>query len=124
MRQYGNVYLGTPSQMDMRVSAPTDIFIVQPDPVDMGVGMEMGDHCSVVCLHRGRRWGNCRSVWQRIAVFGNGPKRIQDYQYRCDDYFRFGAFSRDTGRSENSLNIVLDDVLVTGSLIQFFCSRS
>ena len=45
---------------------------------------------------------------------GNESKRIQDYRnYRCDDFVRFRDENGD-GRSDNNLNIVLDDVLVTG----------
>ena len=91
----------------------TDIFVVETMPLDGGMA-DSTPSAPSVCIEPPeivdvpvRLETNCRS--------GNQPKRIQDYRnYRCEDYFRFGPSDPDNGRSENSINVVLDEVVVTG----------
>lgn len=90
----------------------TDIFVVTPDPepeFDAGMSITPPSSCidpPAVVPEMVRLETRCRS--------GNESKRIQDYRnYRCDDFVRFRDEDGD-GRSDNTQNIVLDDVLVTG----------
>jgi hypothetical protein len=91
----------------------TDIFVVETERVDGGVvdgAMAAPSACidpPTITDVPVRLETVCRS--------GNQSKRIQDYRnYRCEDYFRFGASNADHGRSENSVDVVFDEVVVTG----------